>query len=135
MAKTQKEHWEIYQPNPTEPKFKSTKGDCAIRCISAALNVDWRTAFDILAQAARDIYSSMGWPDSIDKVLTERGFEKHAVKREKGSVAPTPNKMAEMYPDKVIVCRVSNHFVCVRDGKYWDTWQSGNKTIYTYWMK
>lgn len=136
MKKSQKKSFlKLYQPNPTEPKTRSTKGDCAIRCVAAALNVDWLTSFDILSATARSMYSAMCWPDVMDMVLINEGFIRHVVKREAGSKAPTPAYMAQTYPDRVIVCRVANHFTCVRDGQIWDTWDCGDKTIYTYWMK
>lgn len=135
MKTTKKQHWEIFQPNPTEPKYSSTKGDCVIRAVCAALDIDWLDAFDILTEHARETYTLPNDPDVVARVLAKYGFVKVSVKREKGKKAPTPNALAEQFPDKVFVCRLSHHMVCVRGGKYWDTWQSGDKTIYNYYVK
>ena len=38
-----------YNPNPCGRNV----GDCAVRAISAALNIDWETAFDLICDAAK----------------------------------------------------------------------------------
>ena len=67
--------WIKFNPNPTGRMV----GDCAVRAVSAALGIDWETAFNLIADAA---YAMGDMPSSNSvwgAVLRQHGFYRTAV--------------------------------------------------------
>lgn len=127
--------WEVFQPNPTESKYKSTKGDCSTRCLCGALGLDWQTAFKLQCEEALKQYNNTASVDVLSAILESHGFKRVGIKRERGKSAPTPLILANRFPGKTMVCQLSNHMVAIKGGKYLDTWDCGDKTVYAYWVK
>lgn len=62
--------WKFYNPNPMSRRV----GDCAVRAISKALNIDWEMAFDLIADAAFAM-ADMPSSDAVwGAVLRQNGF-------------------------------------------------------------
>ena len=122
--------WLEYNPNPAGRNV----GDCSVRAISAALGVDWETAFALIAKAA---YQMADMPSSNSvwgAVLRQRGFYRHAI----------PNTCPECYtaedfchdhPHGVYVLGFGNHVATVKDGIILDSWDSSNEIPQYYWSK
>lgn len=123
--------WHYFQPNPV----KQEKQDCSVRAICAAESIDWLEAYDLLAKKGRELYSVSDGDRTIVGLLDDLGYTKHSVKVAKGMTRPTPYTLATDIPTGVIVCRVAQHWVTIKDGEYYDTWDSGDKGVYTYWTK
>ncbi|MFM9972920.1 MAG: hypothetical protein ACKVQK_31475 [Burkholderiales bacterium] len=47
---------------------------------------------------------------------------------------PTVKEFALTHPQGIYILRVANHIVTVKNGLYFDSWDSGDKSIYKYWM-
>lgn len=122
--------WLEYNPNPAGRNV----GDCSVRAISAALGVDWETAFALIAKAA---YQMADMPSSNSvwgAVLRQRGFYRHAI----------PNTCPECYtaedfcrdhPHGVYVLGFGNHVATIKDGIILDSWDSSNEIPQYYWSK
>ena len=123
------DNFEYYQPNDHKC------GDCGIRAVSKALDVSWNVSLDILCSTAVKIKEPPTSCDNITETLKNYGFEWHAIKPRKGEKRATVAEFAEQNKDKTIICRVSGHVVCAKDGKYYDIWDSGDKSLYGYWVK
>ena len=119
-----------FNPNPK----KSRVGDCVIRAICTAMNMEWRQAYIELA----DLGLQMGDMPSSNVVwgtyLYEHGF----------NVVMTPNFCPDCYtirdfcrdhPNGVYVLGTGTHVVCAIDGIYYDTWDSGAEVVIYYFYK
>lgn len=119
-----------YNPNPTG----RIVGDCAVRAVSKALATDWETAYALIAvngYAMGDMPSG----DSVwGAVLRQHGFYREAVP----NTCPdcyTVADFAKDHPQGVYVLGLGRHVVCVANGDWYDTWDSGSQTVIYFWYK
>ena len=121
-------NFEYYQPNGHEC------GDCGIRAVSKALgNISWEEALTELYNTAIKIKEAPGSCDNITETLRCHGWRWVPINPIKGQKRPTVSEFAKLHPNGNFICRVSNHVVCAQKGKYFDIWDSGNKSLYGYW--
>ena len=62
-------------------------------------------------------------------------IDKRGKANKKGSKRPTVDSFAKDHPNGSYILSVANHVVAVVDGKYYDTWDSGYKSLYGYYEK
>ena len=48
---------------------------------------------------------------------------------------PTVDEFAKDHPNGTYICKVAHHVVAVVDGEYYDTWDSGWRSMYGYYEK
>lgn len=122
--------WLEYNPNPAGRNV----GDCSVRAISAALGVDWETAFALIAKAAFQMADMPSSNSVWGAVLRQHGFYRHTI----------PNTCPECYtaedfcrdhPHGVYVLGFGNHVATVKDGIILDSWDSSNEIPQYYWSK
>lgn len=122
--------WKHYNPNPSGRNV----GDCSVRALSAALDVDWETAYALIAKAGylmNDVISSNSvW----GAVLRQNGFYRHILPNSCPDCF-TINDFAEAHPEGVYVVGTGNHVVTVKDGEILDGWDSSNEIPVYYWSK
>lgn len=131
-----KKRFQYYQPNKKD--LKDQYGDCTIRALSKALGVTWLEAFDKMIPLCREYQVSnvFGAPSSIERQIVERlGFTYHGISNKRGSKRPTVDSFAKDHPEGTFILNVANHEVACVDGKYYDTWDSGYKSLYGYYEK
>lgn len=120
--------WVEYNPNPAG----RIVGDCSVRAITKALNIDWETTFWLLCDAAfhmADMPSSNGvW----GAVLRQYGFYRHAL----------PNTCPDCYTAEdfcndnrrgIFVLGFGTHVATVIDGILYDSWDSSQEIPQYYW--
>lgn len=113
------------------PLGKST-GDCTVRALSCAMNNSWDdTYMDLVNEGYRQ--ADMPSCNSvIASYLYNNGFQKYNLpKNEFYSV----KDFAESHPINLYVLATGNHFITVRDGDYYDAWDSGNEIPVAYWKR
>lgn len=109
-------------------------GDCSVRAISKALDVDWETAYAMIAAngfAMGDMPSSNSvW----GAVLRQNGFQKKAI----------PNTCPDCYtfadfskdnPRGTFVLGTGTHVATVVDGDLYDSWDSSDEIPIYVWYK
>lgn len=126
-------NYKYYQPNQKD--LKDTYGDCVIRALTKATGKEWATVFDELVPIARELQCMPNSKASYQRYLIENGFTYQGISNKKGSKRPTVDRFAKDHPKGVYVLVVANHLVAVVDGIYYDTWDSGFKSLYGYWVK
>ena len=72
---------------------------------------------------------------AYEKYLKSHKYEYTGVTNKKGSKRPTVNSFCYDNPQGTFIAVVANHYVCIQDGKYHDTWDSGDKSMYGFWQK
>lgn len=131
-----KRRFVYYQPNDKD--LKDQYGDCTIRALTKALGCTWIEAFDAMIPYCREYQCSniFALPSTIErKILDEMGFEYTGISNKRGSRRPTVDSFARDHKQGTYICNVANHEVAVVDGKYYDTWDSGEKSMYGYYTK
>lgn len=118
----------FYNPNPTG----RIVGDCAVRAVSKALDVDWETAYGLIAAngyAMGDMPSS----DSVwGSVLRQNGFYRQAIP----NTCPncyTVADFARENPFGTFILALGGHVVTVKDGDWYDTWDSADQVPQYFW--
>lgn len=123
-----------YQPNDKDLKDKF--GDCTIRALSKALNCTWIEAFDKMIPFCRQEQVSNIFDcdaNNRKRIMNEFGFDYSGVSVKSGKSRPTIDKFAKAHPTGRHIVKVAHHVVAVVDGKYYDTWDSGNCSMYGYY--
>lgn len=120
-----------YNPNPTGRSV----GDCAVRAVAKALDIDWETAYVMIAvngYAMGDMPSS----DSVwGAVLRENGFYRQSIP----NTCPdcyTVEDFCEDNPHGTYVLAFGGHVATVVDGDLYDSWDSSHEVpIYVWYRK
>ena len=124
--------WRKYNPNPKSRNI----GDCTLRSYCAAFGITWEQAFDIASNVAKKNSSMIQYVS--DKVLTEEFKcivdENYNKKKVKSKDRITVNNFAMTHPYGTYILHVRTHQVTVKDGEYWDSWDSGDKKVDTVYI-
>jgi len=119
-----------YNPNP----LGLSVGDCTIRAISCALNISWEQTYDLLAQLGFD----MGDMPSSNRVWTEllkiNGFKKYQLP-DTCPACYTIKDFCYDHPVGIYVVGTGEHVVCIKNGNYFDSWDSGNEIPIYYFQR
>lgn len=119
-----------YNPNPRGNRV----GDCTVRAIAKATGQDWETTFVGMSICGY----SLGDMPSADHVwgayLRHKGFERYIVD-DHGQDIYTVSDFCKDNPIGLYVLAIPGHVVCVENGKYYDSWDSGNEIPRYYWTQ
>lgn len=119
-----------YNPNPGGKSV----GDCTVRAISKALGQDWETTFVELALQGY----LMGDMPSANAVwgayLRKKGFARRILP-DSCPDCYTVSNFAEEHPNGTYILALSGHVVCVCNGDWCDTWNSGNEIPIYFWER
>lgn len=126
-------NFEYYQPNQKDIKDKY--GDCVIRALTKVLDKSWVEVFDELVPIAREIQTMPNCKPAYEEYLKSKGFTYQGISNKKGSKRPTVESFTKEHPTGTYYLNVANHCIAVVDGKFYDTWNSGYKSLYGYWIK
>jgi len=108
-----------YNPNPAGRHV----GDCSVRAISKALDVDWETAYDLIADAG---YKMADMPSSNavwGAVLRQHGFYRETIP----NTCPdcyTAEDFCRDHPHGTYVLCTGNHVFTVQNGNVYDSWKN-----------
>lgn len=119
-----------YQPNPCGRAV----GDCAIRAISAAFNIDWEEAFDILASFAKSMCDMPASDQVWGAALRANGFRK-AILPTYCPHCYTMEDFCKDFPHGIYVVGFGGHVATVIDGDLYDSWDSSQEMPVYYWYK
>lgn len=127
-------YYKYYQPNKLD--LKDEYGDCTIRALSKVLNITWLEAFDLTIPYCREYQTPniFNVPTMIERdIMKKLGFDYYGVSNKKGTKRPTVKEFAKSHKQGRYILNVANHEVAVVDGIYYDTWDSGFKSLYGYY--
>lgn len=122
--------WKEYNPSPTGRRV----GDCAVRAIAKALDIDWEQAY---AKIAIDgfLMGDMPSSDSVwGAVLRQNGFSRSVI----------PNNCPDCYtaedfcrdnPKGTFVLGFGGHVATVKDGVLYDSWDSSKEIPQFVWYR
>ena len=126
--------YKYYQPNDKDLKDKT--GDCQVRALSKALNISWLEAFDLTIPICRRLQTYTIFDGNHEKTveaMQDLGFVYTGVSNKKGTKRPTVKSFAASHKSGTCILKVSHHVVACVNGEYFDTWDSGHKSLYGYY--
>lgn len=120
--------WHEYNPNPLGKRV----GDCAIRAISAAEDLSWFDAYDILTHYGRMFGNLPNANDVWGTFLKDEGYTRHIIP----NTCPDCYTMADFakdHPKGTYVVCTGTHVVTIKDGTIMDAWDSSLESPAFYW--
>ena len=123
-------NWIPYNPNP----IRNRVGDCTVRAICKATGQDWDTVYTHLCFYGF-ICKDMSLANDVwGKYLRKQGYKRYLVD-DKDQEYYTVEDFCQDNPQGTYILAIDGHVVCVVDGKYYDTWDSGGEIPIYYWTK
>lgn len=122
--------WREYNPNPAGRKV----GDCSVRAISAALGVDWETAYALMAVAGFNMGDMPSSNSVWGAVLRQHGFYRFNLP----DACPdcyTFGDFAKDNPNGVFVVGTGTHVATIIDSTIYDAWDSSNEPVAFVWHR
>ena len=120
-------------------KFESQKkraDDCVIRAIMKLTNRDWVTCYDELCEIGRKKKHMPNEWKVVEIWLREHGYVKRSFgKIIKGQHRITVSEFAKSHKDGYYLLNLRGHVVACINGYYYDSWDSGNCKMLTYYEK
>lgn len=122
--------YEYFNPNPQNKRV----GDCVIRALCKIMDMSWK---DMFLQLVTYAYNLADLPSSNvvwDSYLRAKGFIRVTI----------PNTCPECYtikdfcidhPIGKYILATGSHTVCVENGRYFDSWDSGDEVPIFYYRR
>lgn len=141
-----------YNPNPSQryrrdgsPIKSDHNGDCTVRCITKALDIDWETAYKKLCDEGLKQHRMPDDMDVVKAVLESNGFKKGVINQDyikKHHHRPTVSSAVDdikttdgLKDKKKFVFQNSHHITTVDDGVIFDTWDTSEECVWSFWYK
>ena len=130
----------IYDDGGRSKYFKGEARDCVTRAIAIATNKDYKEIYNMVAKYVEKVTGTKsarnGVPKKVTrKILKDLGFEwKPLMKIGSGC---TTHLRKEELPNGTIICKVTSHICCIKDGIIYDTFnpsRGGDRCVYGYWV-
>lgn len=122
--------WVYFNPSPAGRNV----GDCAVRAVAKALNVDWETAYAMITSAGY-LMNDMPSSNAVwGSVLRRHGFMRSALPM----TCPdcyTAEDFAKDHPRGTYVLGFGNHTATIKDGQLFDSYDSSQMIPQYYWEK
>lgn len=118
-----------YNPNPIRG---NRVGDCTVRAICKATGKTWDQVYAGLAAYG---FSCKDMPSANHvwgKYLWEQGFRQHLIDEYWNY---TVEDFCRDHPKGTYILAIGDHVVCVEDGFYYDSWNSGQEIPISYWTR
>ena len=122
--------YKFYNPNPIGVMV----GDCAVRAISKALDIDWEEAYAMVVSSGF-LMGDMPSSNSVwGAVLRQNGFSRSIIPDDCPDCY-TAADFCEDHPEGTYVLGFGNHVATVVDGNIYDSWDSSNEVPQYYWYR
>lgn len=122
--------WIQYNPNPVGRHV----GDCAVRAIAKALNIDWEQAYALLAAAGYNM-GDLPQANSVwGAVLRQHGFYRKSLP-ETCPDCYTAEDFARDNSKGTFVLGFGNHTATIVDGNLYDSWDSSKEIPQYFWYR
>lgn len=122
--------YQRYNPNPETARV----GDCTVRALCKALSKDWYEVYINLCLYGL-VYADMPSANNVwGAYLKDCGYERCIIP----DTCPncyTVEDFTQKHSKGTYVLSLNGHVVAVKDGDYFDTWDSGQEIPVYYWRE
>lgn len=122
--------WIKYNANPAGRQV----GDCTVRAVSKVLDEDWEQSYSGMALQGFMLCDMPSANHVWGAYIRSKGFKKHIIP----DTCPDCYSVKDFckdHPKGKFLLALSGHVVCIIDGNYFDTWDSGNEIPIYYWQR
>lgn len=119
-----------YNPNPLGRR----SGDCVIRAISKATDQEWGKTYTGIALQGFCLGDMPSANHVWGAYLKNNGFVRSVVP-DSCPDCYTVADFANDHPRGTFILAISGHVVCVKDGNWYDTWDSGGEVPLYFWQR
>lgn len=122
-------YYKTYNPNPARNRV----GDCTARAICKATGKSWDDVFLSLCAFG---FAEKDYPSSNSvwgKYLRSQGFRRYLIDDDLENY--TVENFCADHPKGTYILAIEGHVVCVQDGFYYDSWDSGQEIPIFYWTR
>lgn len=120
--------WIRCNPNP----LGKQTSDCVVRAIAIATEQSWKRTYRELCELG-EIEAELPNANSVWGLYLRNKGAKQFLLPESCPACVTVRAFCEKYPTGVYVIGTGSHAVCVMDGDYYDSWDSGNEAASYFW--
>ena len=116
----------FFNPNPSGKRV----GDCVIRAISFLTGEDWQTTYLKIAIQGFEMFDMPSSNAVWAEYLKRRGYKRYVI-----DDTCTVKDFCKANPHGKFLLATGSHVVAVKDGDYFDAWDSGEEIPIYYWSK
>ena len=113
-----------FNANPNDERI----GDCVIRAMSLALNIDYDTILKLLVNNAKYFNCDLLVKDCYAKLLDDLGYKCYDGR------GYTVKEIAEDFFNKKLLLRIDGHLTCAMYGDIFDTWNTSSEMVDCFWI-
>tara|TARA_R100000234_G_scaffold27257_1_gene15703 strand:- start:622 stop:1077 length:456 start_codon:yes stop_codon:yes gene_type:complete len=110
---------------------KDITGDCVIRAISIALDLDYKFVWESLFEIGKNIGHLPCDKRTFEKFLIDNRW----IKQKTLTINNNRKYQLHDYPVKNCIVHTRRHLVAIKNGVVNDTWDSRNKYAYSYYTE
>lgn len=122
--------WIPYNPNPRSNRV----GDCTVRAISKATGKDWHRVYAAVSAYGYALADMPSANHVWGAYLKRLGFRRRLID-DHGKDLYTVEDFCRDNPCGVYLLAIPGHVVCVADGDYFDSWDSGDEVPEYFWAR
>lgn len=122
--------WVEFNPNPTGRRV----GDCAVRAVAKALDVDWETAYAMIANNGFQMGDMPSSNSVWGAVLRQNGFYRQSIP-DSCPDCYTAEDFCKDNPKGIFVLGFGTHVATVVDGDIYDAWDSSKEIPQYVWYR
>lgn len=119
-----------YNPNPAG----KIVGDCSVRAVSKALDVDWDTAYIIITSKGFMLHDMPSSDAVWGSVLRQHGFSRSVIPNNCPDCY-TAEDFSRDHKNGVYVLGFGGHVATIVSGNLFDSWDSSNETPIYFWYR
>ena len=122
--------YRYFNPNPDGKKV----GDCVIRAIGFLTGQDWTETYLGITLQGLEMFDMPSSNAVWAEYLKRRGYRRYIIP-DSCPNCYTVEEFCRDNPQGTFLLATGNHVVAVKDGDYFDAWDSGNETPIYFWRK
>ena len=119
-----------YNPNPSGKRV----GDCVIRGIAFVTEQTWDTTYIDICMCGFNMHDMPSSNNVWASYLYSVGFTRTLIE-DSCPMCYTVAQFCEDHPDGTYLLGTGTHVVPVKDGDYYDAWESGKEVPIYYWER
>lgn len=122
-----------YHEYKNENPLKKETSDCVIRALTTATGESWDDIYNQLCKIGFELKVTPTSKESWERLLTQKGFVRYTISNKKGTKRPTVLSFTKEHKEETYILQVANHLTVCKDGIYYDIWDCGDSSLYSYW--